>query len=396
VVKDGKLVFEEYFSGYHRYRLNEMHSVSKSVTAILVGIAVDDGLMAVDDPVYRHFPDYHGLEWIDRPYDITIRDLLTMSHGTNWDERSRPLSDPENSIRAMTDSDEWLRFTLSHKLVEARGERFNYAGGMTVLLGEMVRRATGRDLGDFAARRLFQPLDIWIRYWHRSARGVVNAQGGLMLRPRDMAKIGQLMLDNGSWNGTRVVSETWVRAALRRHVSAEFGWGYGYQWRLGQAPVGDRLIDVFFAAGRGGQNIIVFPELDLVVVFTAQPIDNRGGGLRNYAMTLDYVLPAVTGDMPPPPTPVDSGILERYSGRYRHSRTGHELTVIAEGDRLVVQPSFWQKIVFVPVAPDSFSGYWGDLGTIRARFSPPGAGKSQRVTARFLFGKRIYERVVDD
>lgn len=106
VVKDGKLVFEEYFAGYHRYRLNEMHSVSKSVTALLVGVAVDQGLVKVDDQVSKFFPDDRGLEWIDRPYDIKVCDLLTMSHGTSWDERSRPLSDPENSIRAMIDSDE--------------------------------------------------------------------------------------------------------------------------------------------------------------------------------------------------------------------------------------------------------------------------------------------------
>lgn len=119
-------------------------------------------------------------------------------------------------------------------------------------------------------------------------------------------------------------------------MSAEFGWGYGYQWRLGQAPVGDQLIDMFFAAGRGGQNIIVFPTLDLVVVFTAQPKDNRGGGLRNYTMALDYVLPAVTGVMPPSPISIDPEKLKRYAGHYRHSETGHELTVAVESDRLVV------------------------------------------------------------
>lgn len=172
-----------------------------------------------------------------------------------------------------------MRFILSHKLVESPGERFNYAGGMTVLLGEIVRRTSGRDLSDFAQRRLFQPLDIWIRYWHRSNRGTVNAQGGLMLRPRDMVKIGQLMLDSGSWNGNRIVSEKWVRSVVQHRVSAELGWGYGYLWRLGKAPVGDQLIDAYFASGRGGQNILVFPTLDLIVVFTrpTRAIGSRPG-----------------------------------------------------------------------------------------------------------------------
>lgn len=217
-----------------------------------------------------------------------------------------------------------------------------------------------------------------------------------MLRPRDMAKIGQLILNTGSWNGKRIVSEMWVRSALQHHMSAEFGWGYGYQWRAGQAPVGDQLIDVFFAWGRGGQNIFVFPTLDVVVVFTAQPIDNRGGGFRNYTMTLDYVLPAVTGVMPPSPTSIDPEKLKRYAGRYRHSETGHEVTVAVESDRLVVQPSVWQRVAFVPVAPDSFSGYWENVGSIRVQFTPARADKAQRLSARFMFGKRIYERVADN
>ena len=130
---------------------------------------------------------------------------------------------------------------------------------MTVLLGEIVSRASGQDLGDFAERYLFQPLGIHIEGWHRSRQGIVNAQGGLFLRPRDMAKIGQLMLDKGTWQGNRIVSEAWVEATLQNRVNAEFGWGYGYQWRLGQALIGDQLIDLFFAAGRGGQHIIVVP-----------------------------------------------------------------------------------------------------------------------------------------
>jgi len=396
LVKDGKLVFEEYFAGHHRYQTQPMHSVSKSVTSILVGIAVDQGLIGVDDPAHTYFDDYRGLEWIDQPYEITVRDLLAMAHGTDWDERSRPLSDPKNSIRAMLYSDDWLRFTLDHKLVEPPGKRFNYAGGMTVLLGEIVARASGRDLGDFAEGNLFQPMGIDSEGWHRSRRGTVNAQGGLVLRPRDMAKIGQLMLDKGTWQGHRVVSETWVEAALQHRVTAEIGWGYGYQWRLGQAPIGDELIDLFFASGRGGQHIIVVPSLRLVGVFTAQPIDNLDGEERNLIMMSDYVLPAVTGAVIPRARQVDPGSLVQYEGYYRDHDTGREVTVAVDGPAISVSPSIWRRIPFSPIGSESFIGYTDRMGHMYAHYLPGDGTEADAFELRFLFGKRSYKRVEEN
>ena len=393
LIKDGKLVFEEYFDGRHRYQAHPMHSVSKSVTSILVGIAVDKGLISVNDPVFGYFNDYHGLEWIDKPYDITIKDLLTMAHGTDWDERSLPLSNPRNSIRAMTNSKDWIHFILDHKLVEPPGARFNYAGGMTVLLGEIVSRASGLDLDGFAKRYLFQPMGIYIEGWHRSRLGVVNCQGGLLLRPRDMAKIGQMMLDKGIWMGNRIISEAWVDASLQNLVTAEAGWGYGYQWRLGQALVDDRLIDLFFAAGRGGQHIIVVPSLRLVAVFTTQPIGNKNGANRNLMMMSDYILPAVTGVTPAHPLREDVDDLDRYTGRYLHQDSGDKVSVVREGSSLSIWPYFWYRISMRPINPDTFVGYSNWFGRLHTRFLLGNNPEEDKIVARFLFGKRIYERI---
>ena len=393
LVKDGKLVFEEYFAGRHRFQAHAMHSVSKSVTSILVGIAVDQGLIHLNDQVHAYFDDYHGLEWIDRPYPITIQNLLTMAHGTDWDERSRPLSDPKNSIRAMTDGDDWLPFILDHKLIEPPGTRFNYAGGMTVLLGEIVSRASGLDLGGFAERYVFHPMGIYIEGWHRSRRGVVNCQGGLYLRPRDMAKIGQLMLDKGVWQGHRIVSQKWVAASLNNRITAEYGWGYGYQWRLGQAIIGDRLVDLFFASGRGGQHIFVVPEQRLVAVFTAQPIDNSGGYNRNFIMMADYVLPAVSGAATPAPVRMDTGQLSRYVGRYRHQETGEAARVSLAPSGLSVWPSFYWYIPVSAVGPGKFIGYSNRIGHLQVIFAPGDSKPADRLVARFLFGHRVYERI---
>jgi len=293
----------------------------------------------------------------------------------------------------MTNSDNWLRFTLDHKLVEPPGKRFNYAGGMTVLLGEIVSRASGQDLGGVAERYLFQPLGIHIEGWHRSRHGTVNAQGGLFLRPRDMAKIGQLMLDKGTWQGNRIVSEAWVEATLQKRVTAEFGWGYGYQWRLGQAVIGDQLIDLFFAAGRGGQHIIVVPDQRLVAVFTAQPIDNPGGHNRNLIMMADYVLPAVAGATMSRLALADANEFARYAGRYRHHDTGEEATVTISVSGLSIWPSFWWRIPVSPIGSETFIGHSNRIGQLHVSFLPGDGTKANSFVARFLFGKRIYGRI---
>ena len=294
----------------------------------------------------------------------------------------------------MTDSDDWLHFILNHKLIEPPGTRFNYAGGMTVLLGEIVSSASGLDLGGFAERYLFHPMGIYMEGWHRSRLGVVNCQGGLYLRPRDMAKIGQLMLDKGVWQGNRIISEKWVEASMKKRVTAEYGWGYGYQWRLGQAVIGDRLVDLFFASGRGGQHIFVVPELRLVAVFTAQPIDNSGGHNRNFIMMADYVLPAVTGTATPESVPIDNGELSRYVGRYRHQETGEEATVSLSLSGLSIWPSFYWFIPVSAIGPGKFIGYSNRIGYLNVSFMPGVDKLPDRFVARFLFGKRVYERIL--
>jgi hypothetical protein len=211
-----------------------------------------------------------------------------------------------------------------------------------------------------------------------------------------MAKIGQLMLDKGTWQGKGIVSEAWVREALTSRITAENGWGYGYLWRLGQAPVGDQLIDLFFAAGRGGQHIIVVPALRLVGVFTAQPIDNPGGLDRNLIMMSDYILPAVTGAAAPRHVLADAGELGRYAGRYRHHDTGHEVTVAIDGTRLSISPSFWRRIPFSPIGSETFIGYWDRMGHMHARFLPGDGTEADGFVVRLLFGKRIYQRVEED
>ena len=294
LVKDGKLVLEEYFYGYDRARLHELHSVSKSVTALLIGIAVDQGLIAdLDRPAYAYFPGYWGTPWVAEQYDITIRHLLTMSAGLAWDESSHPYDDPRNSIVAMLRSDDWLRYVLARPRAEAPGRRYNYNGGLTLLLGAILRHASGLPADKFAETHLFGPLGIAAYHWSRHPDGTIGTPGGLSLRPRDLAKIGAVMLNGGLWQGRRIVSQDWVAAATKVQIEiVPGGWGYGYQWYRIDTEHCGRPIEAFAAIGRGGQYIVAAPELDQMAVFTSQPYNNTERLMLPLRLLTDFVLPA--------------------------------------------------------------------------------------------------------
>jgi CubicO group peptidase (beta-lactamase class C family) len=162
LIKNGKLVLEEYFYGYNRDRLHALHSVSKSITSILVGIAIDRKMIPnVNKQVYEFFPNYIDTRWVDQKYDITLEQVLTMSAGIDWDERSKPLTNSRNDIVALVFySDDWIRYVLNKELVELPGERFNYSGGLNILLGGIIKESSGLYADKFAERYLFGPLNI--------------------------------------------------------------------------------------------------------------------------------------------------------------------------------------------------------------------------------------------
>jgi CubicO group peptidase (beta-lactamase class C family) len=316
VIKEGKLVFEEYFQGqdldlsdlggelgystkvFDRDTLHSAASVSKSITAVLFGIAIDQGLIAgVDETLFAFFPDY---EYLDDPTksQITLAHMLSMSSGLPWTE-AYSYDDPRNDLTAMIGSDDPVAYILSKDLVEEPGTKFIYNSGTTNLLGEIIRRKSGMTLADYAEQHLFAPLDIDTYEWYAfpSQPEMMVASSTLYLRPRDMAKIGQIYLDGGMWQGARIVSEDWVSQSTRKAigmVASEsaipyLNPAYGYQWWLGTFPTGET--ETYFAAGYGGQFIFVLPKPQMVVVFTAGGFEDG-----NYDALLqivnDYILPA--------------------------------------------------------------------------------------------------------
>lgn len=320
VVKDGRLVFEEYFPGragdishlatsfgpvfvprrFDRDSLHILASATKSVTSILLGIAIDEGLVrGTEETLLSFFPDY-AQRFDSLRSRITLAHMLAMAAGLRWSE-GRPYDDPRNNLAAAWFSEDPVGHLLATPIEAAPGEQFRYSSGITDLLGEVVRRRSGMTVQEFAARRLFAPLGIthfeWAAYPY--APSLAMAASSLHLRPRDMAKIGQLYLDGGVWNGTRVVSEEWVNRSTRPAVHVDPAQyeipigspGYGFQWWLGTFTAGNT--QTYFAAGFGGQFIFVLPAPRVVVVITAGGFD---ADTRNYLPMVqvvnDYVLPA--------------------------------------------------------------------------------------------------------
>ncbi len=290
VVRHGSLVTEAYFRGYDEASLHPAYSVTKSVTSALVGIALDQGrLTSVHQGILGSFPEYGEIQHMDPDKaSITLEDVLTMRAGFEWDEWTYPYADPRNGASRLAASPDWIRYVLDLPMKDPPGSTFRYNSGCSMLLGGVVRSATGVPAHEFARTSLFGPLGIGTYRWETGPAGVTNTGWGLHLRPRDMARLGLLFLQNGEWNGRRLVSRAWVEASTARHVSLADGRGYGYQWwRLplasGGSPGPD---DIRFAWGWGGQFIFVVPSLDMVVTSTAGDYERSLEGALNFIRPL--------------------------------------------------------------------------------------------------------------
>jgi CubicO group peptidase (beta-lactamase class C family) len=282
VIRGGKLVFEHYRHGaderggrpvgdvlFGPEVRHDLASVSKSVTSLLVGIALDRQLLSsVDEPVYRYFPEYDDLRTPERER-ITLRHLLTMSSGLAWEETIIPYTDPANSVRQMLAAPDPCRFAWEQQPVTPPGEWYSYNSGSTELLGRIVQKVSGQQLEKFATSQLFAPLSIVEFEWIRNVDGTSAASWGLRLRPRDMAKLGQLVLAQGRWGERPIVSDAWARDSLAPQMAGQGLYYYGYQWWLGRSLVHQRDLSWAAAVGLGGQRIFIVPSLDLVVVVTA-------------------------------------------------------------------------------------------------------------------------------
>jgi CubicO group peptidase (beta-lactamase class C family) len=276
VARHGVLVYEQYADGFNRESLHIVASITKSVTSLLVGIAIDKGFLDIETRVVERFP--HLVSTNDsRAHLMTIYHLLTMTAGFDWSDQN---------IASWLDDDK-PRFPLRSRMSSTPGATFNYDTPSSHLLSAIMFEATGKTLLEFADAFLFAPLDIVQREWESDVEGYSYGGHGLALRARDLLKLGQLVLQNGEWNGKPIVSAKWIEESTRVHSEGypgTFG-AYGYLWWLLQI----KSVRTICGAGFGGQFLYIFPERDLAVAITSKRDKLHA---ENKQIVRDFVLPA--------------------------------------------------------------------------------------------------------
>jgi CubicO group peptidase (beta-lactamase class C family) len=316
IVREGRLVFERYFEGDDNARgrslgkvaftastLHDLRSLSKSIIGLLYGIALADGKVPPPDaPLFASFPEYPDLAADSARNRWNIRNLLTMTMGTDWDELSVPYTDPTNSETAMDMAADRYRFILGAPVMIEPGNRWLYSGGATALLARIIAKGTGKRLDACARETLFDPLGIGPTEWLIDRHGEPIAASGLRMTPRDVARIGAMMLKGGMWGERRVVPAQWIERSTLPMIDADEVHSYGYLWYSGKfaftastGPRWDRyrLRRFWSAIGNGGQRLFMLPDLDLAVVITAGNYDTRDQWIPPSHVMREVVLPSI-------------------------------------------------------------------------------------------------------
>ena len=300
VLKEGDILAEVYFEGADQVwgapigtrqhgpeTLHDLRSVSKSVVGLLYGIALADGLVPPPGaPLMAQFPQYVDLYTPERDA-IIIEDVLSMQMGSFWDE-SLPYSDPRNSEIAMENAEDRIRFVLEQEMIETPGQVFNYSGGATAVLAELITQGANQPLDVFARERLFDPLGITRYEWVRGRDGRPAAASGLRLSARGLASIGEMMLNDGKVDDAQVVPADWIKASLTPRANAE-PLRYGYHWWL--SPAGAPAWTA--ALGNGGQRMSIVTPLGLVAVIFAGNYNEATAWEVPVSVITQYIVPTL-------------------------------------------------------------------------------------------------------
>lgn len=280
-------------------RRHVLHSTSKSFTSALIGIAIDQGSIASTQVKFYDMFNYGAyLNWDPRKADMTLEDALTMRLGIEWDEWTLPYSNPNNDLVFLNDNNtDWAKALLDLPLSSAPGTIFTYNTAATTAIGQALENATGIPMADFANQYLFYPMGITTAEWGMTPTGLPIGGSGLFLLPRDMAKFGQLFIDDGVWQGQQLISPAWVADSVAPRVDIS-SWStrseaYGFQWWLDDFVHNGQTVDAWVTAGYGGQYIFCIPDLDLVVAFTGHNYENGANVANLYTMIEDFILPSI-------------------------------------------------------------------------------------------------------
>lgn len=312
VIRNGYLVSERYYGGYDLADKHETRSTFKSVTGLITGIAIDNGLVDINEPVAPLLARYHELSDRDpRKQQVTIQDFLTMRSGLDCSEMPGRTPYRENGAKWKWD---WVGYNWEIPMAHDPGAQWHYCSSNPFLLGVALTSALERQLGidvrDFAHSYLFEPLQITGYKVNGTPDGHMTTQGNGYFRPRDLAKFGQLVLDEGSWQGRQLVSSRWIKQMTDAQATTDWSWTrklvgysgndqnseYGFQWFRTYLSHRDHDYLVIHSWGNGGQFIFVVPELHLVTVVTGSNygFDRIEQQRQAFIMLANFVLPAVS------------------------------------------------------------------------------------------------------
>ena len=305
VVRHGRLVAEVYHAGkdervkdlfrttrtFDASTLHDIRSISKSVTSLLWGIAQGQGKTPpLDTPALSLFPKLADLNGDGREA-ITLSQMLSMSSGLAWNEW-RATSFLNNDEFGLFWHTSQPHYVFDRPMAAPAGTQFNYNGGNTAVLALLLAERVGMSLPEYARKQLFEPLGITDWEWVDDYRGRPLAFAGVRLRPRDLARIGQLVLQHGQWNGRQIVPAEWIAESTRPHIDTGMGLQYGYQWWLGKVAAGGTEQAWIGGIGNGGQRLWIVPGLDMVIVTTAGDY-NQSATWKQAETLLDQVMTAV-------------------------------------------------------------------------------------------------------
>ena len=300
---DGTVAYEHYFNGADAETLNDVRSASKSVTALLVGAAIGDGhLPGVQDRVYDYFPDFTAGHAVDpRLRGTTVEDLLTMSSLWECDDQNQFSAGNEERMYV---TERWLDFALalpvkgfapwmSRPEDSPHGRAHAYCTADSFVLGAVLERATKLPLADYAAQALERPLGITRSHWNRSPEGIGMGGGGTRYRTRDLARLGELVLAGGRWQGRQLVPADYIAAMIRPQAQTDDGSDYGYQWWGLKLPVDGKETTVWAMSGNGGNYVFVMPEKKLVAVVTSKAYNRSYAHPQSRRVLTGFLLPAL-------------------------------------------------------------------------------------------------------
>lgn len=294
----GQLVLDEYFYGYGPADFHPLQSETKSVFSTLVGIAIDQKRLGLDEKLYDFFPEFRNQPgWSDNKNQITLRNILTMTSGLACDD----WKDAAACSWAMVRSSDWLSFVLAEPVDVEPGSRFRYCGACLLPLSAILEKRSGLTVPDFAQKYLWDPLGIKRVKWFIGPQGVIPVSFGLQMRPRDFLKLGALYLDQGVWDGRKVISPEWIAQSTSLQIPKSQTNGkndYGYLWWEREVPVRGGMVRVFFAWGVGGQYLCVVPSLQMVCLVTGGNYKDGRLGANSFKLFQENLLAAVDPNHP--------------------------------------------------------------------------------------------------